>query len=118
MAKKNAKAAPAAKKAPAKKAEKEAPKKVEALTANDMFTAISEKCGFTKADAKRFYDAWKDTVVDALKDGKKVAIAGLGTLTAVDVPERTYTSFGRETKVEAHKAIKFKMSSVIKNDLK
>lgn len=65
-----------------------------------------------------------DTVVEVIKDaimsGEDVKIAGLGAFTVVDRPERTCRNpqDGSIITVSAHRAPKFKFSSVVKDSLK
>ncbi len=59
------------------------------LTKTDLVSAVAEKAGVTKADAKRTVDAMLDIITEALSTDKKVSLTGFGTFEAREVKERT-----------------------------
>ncbi len=46
----------------------------------ELITAMADKAGMSKAQAKKALDAMMCTTVDALKKGDKLALVGFGTL--------------------------------------
>lgn len=59
------------------------------MTKTDLVSAVAEKAGVTKADAKRALDAMLDVITDALASNQKVSLTGFGTFEAREVKERT-----------------------------
>ena len=55
------------------------------MNKSELIAAMAEKSGLSKKDSEKALGAFMDTVVDALKDGDKVALVGFGTF---DVRER------------------------------
>lgn len=88
-----------------------------------IIDAVSEKLGCTKKDAGEIVTTLFNVVADALVDGKDVAVPGFGSFKIVDVAERTGTIQMGERKGEtyvtpAHKAVKFKPASALKEAVK
>ena len=52
-----------------------------ALTQTQLATAVADRTGMSKADAKRALDALEDVVLEELGNAQKVRIAGLVQLT-------------------------------------
>ena len=80
---------------------------------------MAEKSGLSKKDSEKALGAFMDTVVDALKDGDKVALVGFGTF---DVRERAArTGLNPRTKepieIAASKAPAFKAGKAFKDEL-
>ena len=119
MAKKNSKPAPA--KAEKKAAAKPAAKaKVETARVDDIAAVLAERLEVSKKDAKNIYNVFSDVILETIKSGKKFAINGIGTLRIEDVPERTGRNpqTGESAVFPAHKTVKFKASSAIKEKIK
>ena len=85
----------------------------------ELIAAMAEKSGLSKKDSEKALGAFMDTVVDALKDGDKVALVGFGTF---DVRERAArTGLNPRTKepieIAASKAPAFKAGKAFKDEL-
>lgn len=49
------------------------------MNKTELISAIAEKTGLSKNDARKALDAFVDTTVCELKNGNKVSLIGLGT---------------------------------------
>ena len=49
------------------------------MNKQQFIKAFAEKANFTQKDAGIAFDAMASTVIDALKSGEKIQIAGFGT---------------------------------------
>lgn len=49
------------------------------MNKGDVVNAMATKAGFTQKDADEAYKAFVETVMDALKKGEEVSLAGFGT---------------------------------------
>lgn len=49
------------------------------MNKTELISAIAEKAGLSKNDARKALDAFVDTTVGELKNGNKVSLIGLGT---------------------------------------
>lgn len=58
------------------------------MNKSELVSAIAEKSGLTKVDAKKALDAATEAIVDALKANDKVALVGFGTFSVSERPER------------------------------
>lgn len=58
------------------------------MNKSELISAIAEKSGLTKVDAKKALEATTEAIVDALKAGDKVALVGFGTFAVSERPER------------------------------
>ena len=80
------------------------------MNKNDLVSAVAQKAGLTKADAKKAVDATFDAIADALKAGDKVALIGFGTFSVSERGERQ--GINPQTKeqitIAAKKSAKFK----------
>lgn len=59
------------------------------MNKGELIKAIAEKAGFTQKDASIAYDAFIESVTEALKAGEKVQLVGFGTFEVKDVPAKT-----------------------------
>ena len=89
------------------------------MNKSELIAAMAEKSGLSKKDSEKALGAFMDTVVDALKDGDKVALVGFGTF---DVRERAArTGLNPRTKepieIDASKAPAFKAGKAFKDEL-
>ena len=89
------------------------------MNKSELIAAMAEKSGLSKKDSEKALGAFMDTVVDALKDGDKVALVGFGTF---DVRERaSRTGLNPRTKepieIAASKAPAFKAGKAFKDEL-
>lgn len=83
------------------------------MNKNELISAIAEKSGLTKVDAKSALEATVAAVTEALAKGDKVSLIGFGTFAVVEKGERTgINPRTKETiKIAARKSVKFKQGS-------
>lgn len=58
------------------------------MTKNELINVISDKTGCTKKDAASAVEATFSAILDALKNGEKVALTGFGTFEIRERAER------------------------------
>ena len=58
------------------------------MNKTELVSAIAEKSGLTKVDAKKALDATIEAITAALKGGDKVALIGFGTFAVAERPAR------------------------------
>lgn len=58
------------------------------MNKSELISAIAEKSGISKVDAKKALEATIESISDALKAGDKVALVGFGTFSVSNRPER------------------------------
>ncbi len=82
--------------------------------------AVAEKLGGTKADAERAVDVMIDSIVDSLKKGDEVSIAGLGIFSAKMRAARTARNprTGETVQVAAQRVPKFRAAKALKDAVK
>jgi DNA-binding protein HU-beta len=82
--------------------------------------AVAEKLGGTKADAERAVDVMIDSIVDSLKKGGEVSIAGLGIFSAKMRAARTARNprTGETVDVPAQRVPKFRAAKALKDAVK
>lgn len=80
------------------------------MNKNELVSAVAEKAGLTKVDAKKAIDATTAVIADALKAGDKVALIGFGTFSVAERGERKgiNPATGAAITIAAKKAAKFK----------
>lgn len=80
------------------------------MNKTELISAVAEKSGLSKADAKKAVDAFVDAVTEELKAGGKVALLGFGTFSAVEKAARTGVNPRTKETIEiaARKVAKFK----------
>lgn len=85
----------------------------------ELCAALAEKVDISKKDAEKFVTALTDIVRDTLAEGEDVRIAGFGTYTITDRPERMGRNpkTGEPALIVASKAPKFKASAALKDAL-
>ena len=59
------------------------------MNKSDLIKVMAEKAGFTNKDAAIAYEAFVETITEALKSGEKVQLVGFGTIEVKDVPAKT-----------------------------
>ena len=59
------------------------------MNKGELIKAIATKTGFSQKDAAAAYDAFIDSVTEAMKAGDKVQLVGFGTFEVKDVPAKT-----------------------------
>ena len=80
------------------------------MNKTEFISAIAEKAGLSKVDAKKAVDAFIETVSTELKKGEKVALLGFGSFSVSEKAARK--GVNPKTKqpisIPARKAVKFK----------
>ena len=76
----------------------------------ELISAIAEKAGMTKVDARKAVDAMMEVTKKELKKGGKLALVGFGTLSVAERPARQGRNprTGKTIKIAAKKVAKFK----------
>ena len=59
------------------------------MNKGELIKAAANKAGFTVKQTTEVYEAILETVTEALKNGEKVQIVGLGTIEVKDVAAKT-----------------------------
>lgn len=79
----------------------------------ELISAMAAGADMTKADATKALNAFLDVVMDALKKGEKVTLAGFGTLSVAERAARTGINPATKETIEipARKVVKFKPST-------
>ncbi len=54
------------------------------MNKDELITAVAAKTGYNKKSAQEAVDAVLETIMDIVRDGDKVAIAGFGTFLLVE----------------------------------
>ena len=81
-----------------------------------LVAAIAEKSKFTKADTKKFLDAYTEVVTLALQSGEEVQLMGFLGMSVVERAERMGRNprSGEEITIPASKVIKFTTGKQLK----
>lgn len=87
------------------------------MNKTELVAEIAEKADLSKKDAEAAVRAFTDTVADALKKGDKVQLVGFGTFEVSERAARTGRNpqTGKEMKIPASKAPKFKAGKALKD---
>lgn len=90
------------------------------MNKTEFVEAIAKTAGLTKADAGRAVEAAIEVVTKALKKGDAVQITGFGTFAVAKRAARKgrNPATGKEIKIPASKAPKFKAGAVLKKAVK
>lgn len=85
-----------------------------------LVDAVHEKLGTSKSDAERAVDAVFDTIVDSLKAGEEVSIAGVGIFSTRQRAARTARNpkTGEPVEVPATRVPKFRPAKALKDAVK
>ena len=80
------------------------------MNKNELVSAVAQKAGLTKADAKKAIDATTEVIAEQLKAGEKVALIGVGTFSVAERGERkgVNPSTTEQITIPAKKSAKFK----------
>ncbi len=86
----------------------------------DLISKLHEELGITKADAERAMDTILNSVIDTLKAGREVSIAGLGIFSAKMREARTARNprTGEAIDVPAMRVPKFRPAKALKEAVK
>lgn len=87
------------------------------VTKNVFEKLLIEKHGLTRTKAKAIVSLMLDTMADALNDGGKVVLKGIGTFEAKKVAGKIHKGFGKTFKVDAKRTVIFKVSEVMEERL-
>lgn len=76
----------------------------------ELISAIAEKSGMTKVDAKKALEAMVDVAKAEMKNDGKIALVGFGTLAVSKRPARKghNPKTGENIEIPAKKVVKFK----------
>ena len=79
----------------------------------ELISALAEKAGMTKVDARKAVDAMMEVTKKELKKGGKLALVGFGTLAVTERPARQGRNprTGKTIKIAAKQVVKFKAAS-------
>lgn len=90
------------------------------MNKTEYVAAVAEAAGMTKAQAAIAVDASIAVITKALKKGEPVQITGFGTFEVAKRAARTGRdpATGKEIKIKASKAPKFKAGAVLKKAVK
>ena len=90
------------------------------MNKGDLVSAIASKTGFTLKDADEAYKAFVTAVIEGLKKGEDVTLAGFGTFKVKERAART--GINPQTKeaitIPASKVPSFKFGKSFKDELK
>lgn len=86
----------------------------------DIINKVHEELGSTKADAERAVEMVISSIVESLKDGTEVSIAGLGIFSAKMRKARTARNprTGEAIEVPAMRVPKFRAAKALKDAVK
>ena len=86
------------------------------MTKIELVEKLAEKMSMQKKEAERVLEVFVSTIQDALKNGQKVNLAGLGTFIVVEKKARVARNpkTGETVDVPAKKAPKFKPGKQLK----
>ena len=90
------------------------------MNKTEFVAAIAAKSGLSKKDAEAAYKAFTETVVESVKAGDKLALAGFGTFEVKERAARTGINPKTKEKIEiaASKAPAFKAAKAFKDAVK
>jgi DNA-binding protein HU-beta len=86
----------------------------------DIINKVHETLGGTRADAERAVETMVSSIVDTLKDGNEVSIAGLGIFSAKMRNARTGRNprTGETIQIPAMRVPKFRAAKALKDAVK
>lgn len=89
------------------------------MTKSDFVSLVASKANFKKKDAEVAVESFLDSVSEVLKNGDSVTFVGFGTFSITQRSERVarVPSTGKEIKVPAKKAVKFKVGKTLKDSV-
>ena len=81
----------------------------------ELISAVAEKAGMTKVDARKAIDAFLEVAKNELKKGGKLSLVGFGTMGINERPARQGRNpkTGKAIKIAAKKVVKFKPAANI-----
>lgn len=89
------------------------------MTKAELVTAIAEKSGINKAQAKEALEAFIDSVTDSLKKGEEVRLVGFGSFVPVQRAAGTARNprTGETVERPASQTCRFRVGEGLKNQL-
>ena len=89
------------------------------MTKSELVTAIAEKAGLNRAQAKDALQAFIDSVTSSLKSGQQVRLVGFGSFVPVLRPAGTARNprTGESVKRPASKSARFRVGDALKDAL-
>ncbi len=90
------------------------------MNKSEFISAVAEKSGLSKADAKKAVDAFIETVSSELKAGGKVALLGFGSFSISEKAARKGINPQTKQTIEiaARKSVKFKAGAELNESIK
>lgn len=90
------------------------------MNKTEFISAVSEKSGLSKVDAKKAVEAFVETVSQELKAGGKVALLGFGSFTVAEKAARKGVNPKTKEPIEiaARKSVKFKAGAELTDQIK
>ncbi len=90
------------------------------MNKTELISAIAEKAGLSKVDAKAALEATLASIAEALEKNDKVALIGFGTFSVAEKAARTGINPATKAKIEipARKAVKFKAGAELAEKVK
>ncbi len=87
------------------------------MNKTELVAAMAEKAQLSKKDAEAALKAFTDVVAEELKKGEKIQLVGFGTFEVSERAARTGRNpqTGKEMKIAASKAPKFKVGKALKD---
>ncbi|MCH5247959.1 MAG: HU family DNA-binding protein [Muribaculaceae bacterium] len=90
------------------------------MNKTELISAIAEKSGLTKTQAKDALEATINAISGALEKGDKIALIGFGTFSVSEKAARTGVNPATKAKINipAKKVVKFKAGSELADKVK
>ena len=90
------------------------------MNKTQLIEALSKETKASKAESKRFLDAYLKVKKEALKTGDKIALVGFGSFSVAHKPARDGRNprTGKAIKIGAKKTIKFRPGSELLKHVK
>lgn len=90
------------------------------MTKRQLIEEISEQTGLRRSEAKKAVEGAMDIIAKALVNGSNVYLRGFGTFAVRDVKERKarIVRTGEACIAPAHRSVKFKPGTELKNAMK
>lgn len=85
----------------------------------ELVSAISDKTSLSKKDAEAAIKAFTEVIAEELKKGEKIQLVGFGTFEVSERAARTGRNpqTGKEMKIPASKAPRFKAGKALKDSI-
>ncbi|MCD7936955.1 MAG: HU family DNA-binding protein [Tannerellaceae bacterium] len=90
------------------------------MNKTEFISAVAEKAGLSKVDAKKAVEAFVETVSEELKAGGKVALLGFGSFSVTEKAARKGVNPKTKQAIDipARKAVKFKAGAELADIVK